>query len=117
MRASFRLVLTVVALGLLLASCAKATPTPAPTKTPTPAPVGTPTPAPMKAMTIKLYTFWPATGTYTACLNKWADEVTARTGGAIQFERFYGGVLGEPKDQLDNIKAGVFAVGPTHPGH
>ena len=41
-----------------------------------------------------------------------AEQVTERTGGRVQFEHYYGGALGGARDQLDNLKAGVFDISP-----
>jgi len=47
----------------------------------------------------------------------WAEQVTKRTGGRVQIQFFYAGVLGKGKDQLDNIKYGTFDFGPVLPAY
>ena len=47
----------------------------------------------------------------------WAEQVTKKTGGRVQFKFFYSQALGTAKDQPDNIKYGTFEFGPTIPSY
>jgi len=105
-----------VALMLTMVGLAGCAPAPPPAATPTPAPAVSPTPAPIKPMTLKIHTWGPPRA-FTKGWEWWAEEVTKRTDGAIKFELFFNEALGGAKDQLDNIKAGLFEIGPFYPGY
>ena len=63
---------------------------------------------------IKIHNIGPPRG-FLIPLVKWSENVTAATGGKIAFEILWGGVLGTWENQIDNIKAGTFDVGPISP--
>jgi len=56
--------------------------------------------------------WWGGKGAFTKPLEWWADEMEKRSGGRFRAEVVYGGALGTSKEQLDNIKAGLFEMGP-----
>lgn len=47
----------------------------------------------------------------------WAEQVTKKTGGRVQFKYFYSEALGKGKNQPDNIKYGTFEFGPCIPSY
>lgn len=67
-------------------------------------------PAP-EVVTLKFHTHMPEGHEANKWSRYWAEQVTEKTGGVVQFEMFYAGALGKGKDQPDNIKAGLFDVG------
>jgi TRAP-type C4-dicarboxylate transport system substrate-binding protein len=63
---------------------------------------------------IKIHNIGPPRG-FLIPLVKWSENVTATTGGKIEFDILWGGVLGTWENQIDNIKAGTFDIGPISP--
>jgi TRAP-type transport system periplasmic protein len=106
--------------ALALAAYALApTPAPSPTLAPERVAGSAPTAAPIEPMTLKT-NIWGPPRAFTKGWEWWGEQVTKRTGGAIRFEHFYNEALGGAREQIDNIRAGLFPmanIGPTyHPG-
>jgi TRAP-type C4-dicarboxylate transport system substrate-binding protein len=71
-----------------------------------------PGPMPEKPIVLKIGSWMPEKHV-TSSLTRWfAEQVTKRTGGRVQFKHFYGGALGGAKTQMDNLKAGLFHIAP-----
>lgn len=89
-------------------------PAPAPTPAPAPKPTVTPAPAVMPSFHLRFSTGYPPPPAIDAQSNEWAmNEITKRTEGKITFDKFYGSSLGEVKEHLDIIGAGVADLGET----
>ena len=67
-----------------------------------------------ESIKLKIHNIGPPRG-FLIPLVKWSENVNAATGGSIQFDILWGGVLGTWENQIDNIKAGTFDIGPISP--
>ena len=63
---------------------------------------------------LKIHIIGPPRGLFVP-LVKWSENVTAATNGEVQFEVLWGGVLGSWENQIDNLKVGLFDIGPLAP--
>jgi len=54
------------------------------------------------------FNVWGKKRAFTADIEAWSKHVKAATGGKFQIKIFYGDQLGGKKQNLDNLKAGVF---------
>ncbi len=61
-------------------------------------------------MTLKTNTWGPPRA-FTKGWSWWGEQVTKKTGGAIRFEHSYNEALGGAREQLDNIRSGLFPMG------
>ena len=68
-------------------------------------------PAP-KTIILKIGSWMPERHPASQWMHHYVEIVTEKTGGRVQFEEYYGGALGGARDQLDNLKAGVFDIAP-----
>ncbi len=66
------------------------------------------------------FNVWGKKRAFTADVEAWSKHVAAKTGGNFKIKIYYGDQLGGKKQNLDNIKAGVFEAGKVcwsyHPG-
>ena len=63
---------------------------------------------------LKIHIIGPPRGLFVPLVD-WSKNVTAATNGEVQFEVLWGGVLGSWENQIDNLKAGLFDIGPLAP--
>jgi len=63
------------------------------------------------ATTIKFATLAPAGSTWMKVMKEFSADVSAKTGGAVQFKIYPGGVQGDEKDVLRKIRLGQLQAG------
>jgi len=103
----------ILAVGLIFSACAA--PPPAPPAPPTPPPA--PPPAPAKPITLTFANFPPAPTFPCVSMERWADEVEARTNGKVKIETFPGGTLLTSAAMFDGVLAGVADIGCSCPSY
>lgn len=79
--------------------------------------VSSSTPRASEPIVLKYGSWMPERHVTSELTRWWAEQVTKKTGGRVEFKYFYSQALGKAKDQPDNLKYGTFDIGPVIPSY